>query len=119
MKLVSLFPHLPADVIDSLSLLGSHEDQVLLLLNSFLLCVVNLDPEFGRISIQQCLPIEPTTDPYVDDSLPQEVGPLANFAFRSPLLFALTQDGLVCILHTVIILRIANSTLWDDHKIEC
>lgn len=60
--------------------------------------MVNFDPEFGRVSVQQCLPVEPTTDPYVDDALPVEVGPLVNFAFRSPLLLALTQDGLVCIL---------------------
>ena len=87
-----------ADVIDVVRPLGSDGGRVLLLLNSALVCWVELDCEFGRLTVQHCLVVETSVKPYQDETLPRRVGEVVSHAFRSPLLFVLCEDGHVCIL---------------------
>ncbi len=98
-----IFPPL-ADSIDTIQAIGSYNNRVLLLVNSDLVCTVTFDPEFSRMIVLRCLSIELSTDAYADSSLPQWVGPIVNVTFVRPLMFALTQDGLVCILTFTMIL---------------
>ncbi|XP_064396222.1 spatacsin-like isoform X6 [Halichondria panicea] len=84
-----------SDSIDTVQAIGSYNNRVLLLVNSDLVCTVTFDPEFSRMIVLRCLSIELSTDAYADSSLPQWVGPIVNVTFVRPLMFALTQDGLV------------------------
>ena len=79
-------------------LLGSDSGQVLVLINSLLLCSLTKDTEFDRIALHDCIALEMSFDPYDDDDLPRRAGLPVSFTFRSPLLFAMTLDGVVCIL---------------------
>ena len=94
-------PCLPAYVLESVVLLGSDSSQVLLLLNSALLCKVELDREFGRVVLVSCMAVDTSLEPFEDDSLPALAGEVVSLAFSSPLLFALTEHGVVCILKCV------------------
>ena len=87
-----------ADIIDSVLLLGSDSGHVLLLVNSTLVCRLTLDNEFDRVALYDCMALEMSFEPYEDDLLPQRAGLPVSFAFRTPLLFAMTLDGVVCIL---------------------
>ena len=93
-----------ADIIDSVLLLGSDSGHVLLLVNSTLVCRLTLilcSPLiviFDRVALYDCMALEMSFEPYEDDLLPQRAGLPVSFAFRTPLLFAMTLDGVVCIL---------------------
>ena len=91
----------PADVITSVSPLGSTNGQVLLLVNASLLLRVTLDQEFGRLTVQGHLSIEPSLQlqAFQDEAVPVGVGRLVDCVFQSPLLFTLSHDGFVCILY--------------------
>lgn len=91
-----------ADIIDRVSLLGSDSGQVLVLVNSSLLCQLTMDSDFDRIILHDCMVLEMSFDAYEDKNLPQRAGLPVSFAFRSPLLFAMTLDGVVCILHYLV-----------------
>ena len=93
-----LFLFTPANVIDSVSILGSDSGQILLLFNSNLVVMVTLDKEFSRIIVNESFVIETSLKPYDREFLPERVAPLINFVFSSPLLFAMTKEGLICIL---------------------
>lgn len=85
-------------MIDVVRPLGSDGGRVLLLLNSVLVCWVELDCEFGRLVVQRCLTVDTSVKPYQDESLPRRVGEVVSHTFQSPLLFALCEDGHMCIL---------------------
>ena len=87
-----------ADIVDRLRLLGSDSGQVLVLVNSLLVCRLAMDSEFGRVTVHDCMLLEMSFDPYKDDNLPERASLPVSFALRSPLLFAMTLDGIVCIL---------------------
>ena len=93
-----MFFSLSADIIDSVRLLGSDNGQVLVLVNSLLVCSLTMDTEFDRVALHDCIALEMSFDPYDDDDLPQRAGLPVSFTFQSPLLFAMTLDGIVCIL---------------------
>ncbi len=93
-------PPTPGVTIETVISVGTFSNQVLLMVNSDLLVSVTFDPEFSRMVVLSALSVELSTDSYSDSSLPQWVGPLANITFVPPLLFALTQDGLICILES-------------------
>ena len=84
--------------MDSVRLLGSDGGQVLVLVNSLLVCSLTMDTEFDRVTLHDCIALEMSFDPYDDDGLPQRAGLPVSFTYRSPLLFAMTLDGVVCIL---------------------
>lgn len=87
-----------ADVLESVALLGSIENNILLLFNSSLVCHLVLDQEYGCIALVGCYTIQLSLHRYQDDQLPDSPGPLASCTYVSPLLFALTESGIVCIL---------------------
>ena len=87
-----------ADIIDRVRLLGSDSGKVLVLVNSLLVCHLAMDSEFGRVTVHECMLLEMSFDPYKDDNLPQRAGLPVSFALKSPLLFAMTLDGIACIL---------------------
>ena len=93
-----LFFSLLADIVDSVRLLGSDGGQVLVLVNSSLVCSLTMDTEFDRVALHDCIALEMSFDPYEDDLLPRRAGYPVSFTFRTPLLFAMTLDGVVCIL---------------------
>ena len=88
-----------ADIIERVSLLGSDSGQVLVLVNSLLVCRLTMDSDFDRIILHDCMVLDMSFDAYKDKNLPQRAGLPVSFAFRSPLLFAMTLDGVVCILY--------------------
>ena len=96
---VAITLYLPADVVDSVHLLGSDNGHVLVLVNSLLLCRLAVDNDFDRLVLHDCTTLEMSFDPYDDDNLPQRSGLPVSFALRSPLLFAMNLDGITCILY--------------------
>jgi hypothetical protein len=96
-----LFVSLSADIVDSVRLLGSYGGQVLVLVNSLLVCSLTMDTEFDRVALHDCVALEMSFDPYDDDDLPQRAGLPVSFTFQSPLLFAMTLDGVICILRII------------------
>ena len=103
MTLISFPPlSLSADVIDSLQLLGSDSGRVLILINSLLVCSLAMDTEFGRVALHDCITLEMSFAPYEDDLLPQRAGHAVSYTFRNPLLFAMTLDGITCILALIV-----------------
>ena len=93
-----------ADVLESVELLGSEAGQILLLFNSSLVCHLVLDQEFGSVVLAGCHLLSLSLEPYHDDQLPGAAGELVCCLYVDPLLFALTTEGIVCILthHTYI-----------------
>lgn len=87
-----------ADVLESVELLGSVAGQVLLLFNSSLVCHLVLDQEFGSVVLAGCHLLSLSLLPYHDDQLPGAPGELVGCVYVDPLLFALTTEGIVCIL---------------------
>lgn len=88
-----------ANVIDSLSILGSDGGQILLLFNSNLVVMVTLDSEYHRMAVKDgTFIIDTSLKQYEGEFLPERTAPLVNFVFSSPLLFAMSRDGVVCIL---------------------
>lgn len=98
MRAFSCFVSLSADIVDSVRLLGSYGGQVLMLVNSLLVCSLAMDTEFDRVALHDCVVLEISFDPYDDDDLPQRAVLPVSFMFQSPLLFAMTLDGVICIL---------------------
>lgn len=84
--------------MQSVDLLGSEGGQALLLFNSSLVCHLVLDQEFGRIALVGCHLLQLSLQSYQDEQLPGSPGLMVNCVHVSPLLFALTASGLVCIL---------------------
>ena len=82
-------------------MLGSEGGKILLLFNSFLVCHFLLDQEFGRIALVGCYVLQLSLHHYQDTYLPTSPGPVVSHVFISLLLFALTTDGIVCILSAV------------------
>ena len=101
-KLIMHVTFILADIIDKVSLLGSDSGQVLVLVNSLLVCQLTMDNDFDRIVLHDCMVLEMSFDPYEDENLPQRAGLPVCFVFKSPLLFAMTLDGIVCILYRLI-----------------
>ncbi len=90
-----------ADTVNKLNVLGSHEGRVHLLINSSLVCSFSLDREFGRLILLSCLPVCPPhrlRALFQDPSLPGEEGKVVSVCFQSPLLFTISDTGMVCIL---------------------
>ena len=87
-----------ADVLESVLVLGSEGGQAILMFNSCLVCHVSLDVEFYRVALAGCFQIKPSLSPYLDNQLPHTPAALTCCVFVSPLLFAMTEDGIVCIL---------------------
>ena len=53
--------------MDSVRLLGSYGGQVLMLVNSLLVCSLAMDTEFDRVALHDCVASEISFDPYDDD----------------------------------------------------
>lgn len=87
--------------MDSVRLLGSDSGQVLMLINSLLVCSLAMDTEFDRVALHDCVALEMSFDSYDDDDLPQRAGLPVSFTFQSSLLFAMTLDGVICILRII------------------
>lgn len=79
-------------------MLGSEDGQAIVLFNSCLVCRFSLDVDFGSVALVGCYLIQLSLHRYQDDQLPSSPGSLSCCAFVSPLLFAMTTDGTVCIL---------------------
>lgn len=89
---------IPADKLDLVSLLGSEGGQALLFFNSSLVCRLVLDHEFGCIALAGCHVLQLSLQQYQDDQLPHSAGHIVTCAYVNPLIFALTDKGIVCIL---------------------
>jgi hypothetical protein len=57
-----------------------------------------LDHEFRCIALLGCYTLQLSLHQYRDDHLPEAPGTLACCVYSSPLLLALTTNGIVCIL---------------------
>ena len=83
-------------------MLGSEGGESLLLFDMSLVCRLVLDREFGCIALVGCYVLHISLDQYEDDQLPRVPGSIACIEYVNPLLFAMTTDGVVCILHTYV-----------------
>lgn len=92
--------------MDSLQVVGSFNMEVLLLINSFALLRIMVDPSSRRISVSSLFSVEPNMEEFKDELLPSYVAGLSAVHCQWPLLFCLTEDGIVCILSfTVVTIR--------------
>ena len=84
--------------VDCLQVVSSLNMETLLLVNGSALLRVMADPSNQRITISSLFSIEPNMDEYKDQLLPEYVGNVCAMHCQWPLLFSLTEDGIVCIL---------------------
>ena len=80
------------------SCLAQRQARFLLLFNSCLVCHLVLDQKFGSVVLAGCHLLSLSLEPYHDDLLPGAAGELVSCLYVNPLLFALTIEGIVCIL---------------------
>ena len=95
-------------------MLGSDKGEAFLLFNSSLVCRLVMDHEFGCIILAGCHTLQLSLLPYQDDQLPSSTGPMVECVYVAPLLFALTAQGIVCILinvcvHVVLIVPVSGT----------
>ena len=93
--------HILGSTIDSLQMISSFNMEALLLINDIGLLRVLADPSNQRLSISSLFSIEPNMDECKDHLLPEYVGSLTAVHCQWPLLFCLTEDGIVCIHYTL------------------
>ena len=83
--------------------LGSSEGgDIVLLANNIAILCLSLHPSSHQLNVSTVFSIEPNMEGFEDELLPRYVGRITVAIVIWPLLFSLTEDGIVCILSTQI-----------------
>ena len=89
--------------IDSLFPLGTSDTgNIVLLANGNSVLHLTINASSLELLLSAIFSINPDMSLYNDDLLPQYVGKLAHAQVVWPLLFTLTEDGIICILYNKI-----------------
>lgn len=93
----SIVPLLGSSV-ETLLPMGSHEGEIALVANSHALLRIFSDPASHQLSFMAGFSIDPHLEEFDDDLLPNYVGGVSDVSIAWPLVFTLTEDGIICIL---------------------
>ena len=84
-------------VLDSIQCVATHNNIAVLLANGNLILRLALPPHAPCPSITSAFSIDPNMEDYSDEALPQFVAGVTAIHCCWPLVFVLTEDGIVCI----------------------
>lgn len=90
--------------VETLSLIGSYEVDIVLLANNTALIRLSSHSTSHQLNLSAIFNIEPNMEQFQDDLLPHYVGGVSAVCLRWPLLFTVTEDGIVCIHLRVLII---------------
>ena len=92
-----VIPSLTGQILDSIQPVATHNNIAVLLANGNLILRLALPPHASNPSITSTFSIDPNMDDYSDEALPQFVAGVTAVHCCWPLVFVLTEDGIVCI----------------------